>query len=227
MYDCDSDCDSCKLETFLNVNWHNKLYHEFNKPYFKSIITKLHTTKIIYPPLKQIFAFAAHFNIEEIKIVILGQDPYHKYKQANGLAFSVERGCKIPPSLMNIFRELHIKKWVSGDLTPWAKQGVLLLNNCLTVYAGEPNSHKDFGWCKFVDAILKVINHECKNIVFMLWGQNAWEKEILINKERHLILKSVHPRSIHAHKKFIGCNHFILANAYLKENNKEPINWTL
>lgn len=224
---CIKDCKPCKLKTYLNINWHTKLEHEFDKDYFIKIIQHLHSKETIYPPIDKIFSFASFFNINDTRVVIIGQDPYHKYKQANGLAFSVDKSCKIPPSLRNIYKELNIKKGTCGDLTPWVKQGVLLLNNCLTVFEGKPNSHKLYGWCHFVNSILKVINEECENVVFILWGRNAWEKEEFVDSKKHCLLKAAHPSPLSASRGFFGSNHFNLANEYLKLNNKEGIDWTL
>lgn len=219
------ECEICNLHTYLNKDWYNQLKAQFSKQYFKNITQKLHSPKQIYPPLLQVFSFANYFNINETRVVIMGQDPYHGPKQANGLAFSVEKSCRIPPSLRNIFKELNIKKRMCGDLTPWARQGVLLLNNSLTVFKGEANSHKKFGWDIFVDAILKIINDECKNVVFILWGRNAWEKEKIVDIKKHLVLKSVHPSPLSANRGFFGCNHFTLANEYLEVNGREVIDW--
>lgn len=182
-----------------------------------------------FPPKDKIFQSFELIN--NIKVLILGQDPYHGIDQANGLAFSVNKGIKIPPSLRNIFKELNNEYGYDipqhGDLSSWSKQGVLLLNSILTVESGKPSSHKKMGWENFTDSIIKHISENEENIVFLLWGNFAKSKEDLINKDKHLILKSTHPSPFSANKGFLGCDHFKTCNEYLEEKNINPIDWEI
>jgi uracil-DNA glycosylase len=177
---------------------------------------------VVYPPKKQIFRA---FTYDKIKIVILGQDPYHEKNQANGLAFSVNDRVKIPPSLRNIFKELNISP-KNGDLTKWAEQGVLLLNTALTVREGQADSHKKL-WEKFTVSVIEELNEYETPLVFMLWGNNAKSYEKYITDKKHLILTAAHPSPLSASRGFFGCNHFSVANEFLKKNNLEIINWDI
>lgn len=167
--------------------------------------------------------------MDQVKVVIIGQDPYHGPNQAQGLSFSVPANQKIPPSLQNIYKELEREYqqpiYRSGDLQDWAKQGVLLLNAALSVEAGKPNSHANIGWKTFTDDILRVLNKEDRPIVFMLWGYNARQAAKFLNNPNHLVLQSTHPSPLSAHKGFIGCNHFKQANSFLESHGLEPIHW--
>ena len=186
--------------------------------------------KIIYPSTENIFAALELTSIEQTKVVILGQDPYHGPGQAMGLSFSVPLGMKIPPSLRNIFKELMTDQSMdypfSGDLTSWAKQGVLLLNTILTVEQKKPGSHAKIGWEEFTNNLIEKLSEESEHIVFLLWGNYAKSKKEFIDSDKHLVLESAHPSPL-ARNKFQGCKHFSLANAYLKEHNKKTIQWKL
>lgn len=184
----------------------------------------------IYPEKENIFNAFKYTSFDNLKVVILGQDPYHEPGQAMGLSFSVPRGVDIPPSLQNIYKELKddIPGFVipdHGDLTPWAKQGVLLLNSVLTVKAHQAFSHSGQGWEEFTDAVIKAINDECENIVFLLWGSPARKKGAGIDREKHLVLETVHPSPLSAYRGFFGCHHFSIANDYLIAHGKAPIDW--
>lgn len=188
--------------------------------------------KEIYPPSAQIFNALNTTPLTQVKAVILGQDPYHGPNQANGLSFSVERGLPIPPSLRNIFHELHSDLGITiprhGDLTAWAKEGVLLLNSVLTVEAGQPTSHQKQGWEDFTDQVIDLINEQSEHVVFILWGAYAQRKGQRINLEKHLVLKAVHPSPLAANRGgYFGCKHFSKTNNYLKQHGIEPINWQL
>jgi len=217
----------------IGSSWSEILTSESKKPYFKKLsqfVSKERSQYTIYPPLQDVFSWTLHHKLEQIKVVILGQDPYHGPNQAHGLCFSVQKNVKFPPSLRNIFKLLS-KEYEEfaipqhGDLTSWAKQGVLLLNAVLTVRSSKANSHKDKGWEKFTDAIISHVSKKSKNVVFMLWGNYAQKKGANICKKSHLVLKSVHPSPLSAHNGYFQCAHFTKANQYLKENQREPINW--
>lgn len=218
------------------LTWKDLFFFEKSKKYFRDILyflnRELSLGKIFYPNRKDIFnAFRfTEFNI--LKVVILGQDPYYGYNQANGLAFSVNLGIDIPPSLQNIYRELHfsIPSFnipLHGYLYNWAKQGVLLLNSILTVEAGKANSHIYLGWQRFTDNVISFINEHHNNIVFLLWGKYAQKKINLINLNKHCVLLASHPSPMSAHISFLGCNHFVKVNKFLINNNRAPINWML
>ena len=217
----------------IEKSWLNLLKDEFDKIYFhklKKFVRKEYHTKTIYPPAKLIFNAFNLTSVGSVKVVIIGQDPYHGENQAHGLCFSVPDGIKIPPSLVNIFKELNsdVKKDIplSGNLENWARQGVLLLNSTLTVVSNEANSHKNSEWIKFTDSAIKLLSERRKNIVFLLWGNFAHKKERLINKtNNHLILKTVHPSPLSAYNGFFGCQHFSKTNTYLKENGISGIEW--
>ncbi|USP38923.1 uracil-DNA glycosylase [Acinetobacter sp. XS-4] len=188
--------------------------------------------KIIYPPSKQIFSALNTTPLAEVKVVILGQDPYHGPNQANGLSFSVQKGIALPPSLRNIFHELHTDLGIPaprhGDLTKWANQGVLLLNSVLTVEAGQPTSHQKQGWEAFTDEVIDVLNEQREHVVFILWGAYAQRKGQRINRDKHLVLTAAHPSPLAANRGgFFGCKVFSKTNQYLKQHGIEPIDWQL
>ncbi|BCX13928.1 MAG: uracil-DNA glycosylase 2 [Candidatus Dojkabacteria bacterium] len=216
----------------INDSWKNLLQEEFEKQYFKdlaSFVREEYSKFRVYPPGSSIFNAFELCPFDKVKVVILGQDPYHGPNQAHGLAFSVTDGVKIPPSLQNIFKEINqefgtpIPK--SGNLERWAKQGVFLLNSILTVRAGQPGSHKGKGWEIFTDKVIEILSENKNNLVFLLWGNFAQNKASLIDSNRHLILKSPHPSPYSANRGFFGNKHFIKTNNYLIENNLEPIVW--
>ncbi len=216
----------------IEHSWKTLLYEEFQKEYFKNLVSflkKEYSEKIIYPPGKLIFKAFENCPFNNLKVVIIGQDPYHGYNQANGLCFSVSDGIKKPPSLLNIFKELksdlNLEIPASGNLERWSTQGVLMLNSILTVEKSEPGSHKKKGWEKFTDHIIELINHNKSNIVFMLWGAYAQKKGEKINKNKHLILESAHPSPFSADRGFFNQNHFSKCNDYLKRHNKMKIMW--
>jgi uracil-DNA glycosylase len=219
----------------IEDSWKDELKDEFEKPYFGQIVERLKKDrqdgKTIYPPGAQIFNAFAHTPFSKVKVVILGQDPYHGAGQAHGLSFSVPDGVKPPPSLVNIFKEIEDDLGIpaprSGNLTHWADQGVLLLNASLTVLAGDANSHAQIGWHQFTDAAIRHVSDNKEHVVFMLWGRFAQDKAALIDGTRHLILKAPHPSPFSAHTGFLGCGHFSKANNYLREHGERPINWSL
>ena len=184
--------------------------------------------KIIYPPGKRMFNALNTTPLEQVKVVILGQDPYHGPGQAHGLSFSVPEGIKPPPSLVNIFKEIKRDLGIEntqGDLSGWAKQGVLLLNSVLSVEQGQAASHQGQGWETFTDRIIALINERCEHVVFMLWGAYAQKKGRYIDSQKHLVLKAPHPSPLSAHRGFLGCGHFSACNTYLENRQKKPINW--
>ncbi len=196
------------------------------------LVTEKQSEKIIYPPSSLIFNALNTTPFNRVKVVILGQDPYHGPNQAHGLSFSVQRGVALPPSLRNIFHELNTDLGIPvpkhGDLTRWAEQGVLLLNAVLTVEAGQPTSHQKRGWEDFTDHVIDVLNEQCEHIVFILWGAYAQRKGQRIDQNKHLVLKAAHPSPLSANRGgFFGCKVFSKANNYLKQNGIEPINWQL
>ncbi|MEJ8802649.1 uracil-DNA glycosylase [Pontibacter sp. H249] len=216
----------------IEESWQNVLQDEFEKPYFKSLVSFVkdeYTSQKVYPPGGQIFNAFEMCPFDEVKVVILGQDPYHGPNQANGLAFSVRDEVRIPPSLINIFKEIKSNLGkdlpATGNLERWAKQGVLLLNATLTVRAGNAGSHQKKGWEEFTDAVVQQVNEKKEHVVFMLWGAYAQKKGAFIDERKHLVLKSAHPSPFAADRGFFGNKHFSKANAYLVENGKEPIDW--
>lgn len=219
----------------LEKSWLEILKSEFEKPYMKNLsifLNKEKNKKIkIYPPGSKIFNALNLTPFYKVKVVILGQDPYHGVKQANGLSFSVERDVEIPPSLENIYKELFsdikLNKPDHGDLTNWAKQGVLLLNTVLTVEHGKPTSHLNKGWEEFTDNILKNLNSRKSDLVFILWGKKAQEKISLINQSKHKIIQSSHPSPYSANKGFFGSKPFSKTNKFLESNNLDTIDWDL
>lgn len=220
------------MEVRIEPSWHEVLKDEFEKPYF-SILTdfvrKEYKTKTVFPPAKLIFNAFDLCPFNKVKVVIIGQDPYHGYGQAHGLCFSVNDGVQFPPSLVNIFKEierdLQIPFPASGNLERWAKQGVFLLNATLTVLAGSAGSHQNKGWEEFTDSVIKKISDQKEHVVFMLWGSYAQKKGAVIDSKKHLILKAVHPSPLSAYRGFIGCGHFSMANNYLQQHGLEPIQW--
>ncbi len=216
----------------IENSWKNLLNNEFKKEYFSSLMDFLineYDNHIIYPPKKIIFNAFNMCNFKDIKVVIIGQDPYHKPNQAHGLSFSVVDDINQPPSLKNIFKELHndlsIEISSSGNLTHWAKQGVLLLNSILTVRKGNPGSHKMKGWEKFTDSVIDLISKRKNNIVFLLWGLYAQQKGLYIDRNKHLVIESTHPSPFSAYKNFFGSKPFSKTNEYLRFYNKKEINW--
>ena len=218
----------------IEKSWGEALSAEWDKEYFRELARKLHEEKdrgiVIYPPGSKIFRAFDLCPLDAVKVVILGQDPYHGVGQAMGLSFSVPEGIAAPPSLKNIFKEIEsdlgIRMSGSPDLEPWARQGVLLLNSVLTVRAGVAASHAGLGWQNFTDAVIKLISERCEGVVFMLWGNYARSKAGLIDSGRHLVLQAAHPSPL-ARGAFFGCRHFSQANAYLVKTGRSPINWQL
>ncbi|MBR1502199.1 MAG: uracil-DNA glycosylase [Bacteroidales bacterium] len=222
------------MDVKIEPSWKQALQGEFDKPYFASLVGRLHQEKaagsVIYPPGSQIFRAFDLTPVSQVKVVILGQDPYHGPGQAMGLSFSVPRNVPAPPSLKNIFKEIEddlgIRMSGSPDLEPWARQGVLLLNSVLTVRGGQPASHAGIGWTEFTDAVIRYLSDHCEGIVFMLWGNFARSKADLIDTSRHHVLLAAHPSPL-ARGAFFGCRHFSKANALLAAQGKEPIDWQL
>ncbi|MGZ3808485.1 MAG: uracil-DNA glycosylase [Bacteriovorax sp.] len=214
--------------------WKTLLKSEFESPYMQSLESKLkedYEHKTIYPPPENIFSAFNLTPFENIKAVIIGQDPYHGPNQAHGLCFSVQPGIKIPPSLANIYKEIEsdlgIKMPSHGYLKSWAENGVLLLNALLTVEAGKPMSHKNYGWDKFTDHVIDLINEKKENVVFMLWGSPAHAKAKKVDPNIHYILKSVHPSPLSSYRGYFGCKHFSQCNQFLISKNIQPIDWSL
>lgn len=218
----------------INDDWKEFLKEEFNKNYFleikKRYIQALNNNAIIYPPANLTFNAFNLTPLDGLKIVLLGQDPYHQPNQAMGLSFSVPYGVKIPPSLLNIYKELktdlNIEPSKSGDLSSWAKQGILLLNSILSVEAGKPASHSSWGWQEFSDAVISKLSLEKSGLIFMLWGNYAKSKKALIDTNKHFILEAAHPSPL-ARTGFLGCKHFSKANEILRNLGKNPIDWQL
>lgn len=223
------------MDVKIEPSWKETLQAEFSKPYFSQIVLHLKTEKTqgktIYPPGSQIFNAFNSTPFDNVKVVILGQDPYHGPGQAHGLCFSVAYGVPPPPSLVNIFKELHDDIGVDipnhGNLSHWAAQGVFLLNASLTVRAGEPMSHAKIGWASFTDTVIKTISDKKKNIVFLLWGKFAQEKRVLIDETKHCILRAAHPSPLSAFAGFFGCKHFSKTNEYLVSKGIGPVDWQL
>ena len=220
------------MKVKIEESWEKRLSQEFDKPYFQSLIDFVkneYSNQTIFPPAREIFNAFAHCPFDQVKVVILGQDPYHGPGQAHGLAFSVREGIQMPHSLLNIFKELKrdldIPYPPYGDLERWADQGVLLLNATLTVRAHQAASHQNRGWEQFTDAVIQILAKERKNIVFMLWGAYAQRKAAVISEQSHLKLHAPHPSPLSAHRGFIGCGHFSKANEFLRERGIEPVAW--
>jgi uracil-DNA glycosylase len=224
------------MDVKIEASWKEVLKNEFTKPYFQQVVTFLKTEKaagkIIYPPGPLIFNAFNQTPFTKLKVVILGQDPYHGPGQAHGLSFSVPNGIKPPPSLVNIFKEIQNDLGTAmpaqyGNLTKWAEQGVLLLNAALTVRANEPFSHAKFGWVEFTDAVIQKISDEKQGIIFLLWGKFAQDKQLLIDETKHFVLKAAHPSPFSADKGFFGCRHFSKTNEMLVKQCSAPIDWKL
>jgi uracil-DNA glycosylase len=223
------------MDVKIEDSWKQALKEEFKKPYFEQITQHLKIEKsqgkIIYPPGSLIFNAFNSTPIDNVKVVILGQDPYHGPNQAHGLCFSVQNGVPPPPSLINIFKELQDDIGINipnhGNLSHWAQQGVFLLNASLTVRAGEPMSHAKIGWATFTDTVIKKISDIKKHVVFLLWGKFAQEKRVLIDESKHLILKAAHPSPLSAFSGFFGCKHFSKTNAWLMSKGIDPVDWQL
>ncbi len=223
----------CCMQIIGN-DWDEILNDVFNSSEYQKLRTDLdlaYAQKEVYPPAPQIYRALRLTSYKDTKVVIFGQDPYHERGQACGLAFSVPSGIKLPPSLINIYKEIssefNITMSTSGDLTKWAKQGVLLLNSTLTVEAHKANSHKDLGWRVITDAITKALDKKEEPLVFMLWGRNARDKKVFLHNKQHLILEAAHPSPLSAHNGFFGCGHFRKCNDYLKENGLAQIDWSI
>lgn len=215
----------------VTKNWDNVLKDEYNKDYFKrlrSFLKKEYSTKICYPKKEEIFNALKYTNYEDVKVVILGQDPYHGENEAHGFCFSVRNAVRRPPSLNNILKELYddlkiVRK--ENELTSWAEQGVLLLNNVLTVVKDTPLSHRGIGWEEFTDSIIKKINEKDSTVVYILWGSYARSKKYLITNPKHYVIESAHPSPLSANKGFFGSKPFSKTNEILIKNNMKPINW--
>ena len=216
----------------IEPSWHRLLSAQWDAPYFGELARQVRSqyqTETVYPPAARIFAAFDACPVDEVKVVILGQDPYHGPGQANGLCFSVAPGVQMPPSLVNIFKEVHDDTGApipaDGDLTRWARQGVLLLNATLTVRAHQAGSHQGMGWEQFTDAVIRELATSRSGLVFMLWGSYAIRKGALIDRTRHLVLTSPHPSPLSAYRGFFGNRHFSQANAWLQSHGKTPIQW--
>ncbi|MBD5136953.1 MAG: uracil-DNA glycosylase [Lachnospiraceae bacterium] len=218
----------------ITNDWLEAINDEFKKPYYKELynfVKEEYSKTVVYPPADDIFN-AFHFTpLSEVKVLILGQDPYHNVNQAHGLSFSVKPGEDIPPSLKNIYQELHddMNCYIpnNGFLEKWAKEGVLLLNTVLTVRAHQANSHQGKGWERFTDAVINAVNEQNRPIVYMLWGKPAQSKASMLTNPKHLILKAPHPSPLSAFRGFFGCKHFSQANEFLEKNGIEPIDWQI
>ncbi|MEO6722534.1 MAG: uracil-DNA glycosylase [Ferruginibacter sp.] len=224
------------MDVKMEPSWKEVLKNEFTKSYFLEIVTFLKTErsagKVIYPPGPLIFNAFNQTPFDSVRVVVLGQDPYHNPGQAHGLSFSVPNGIKPPPSLVNIYKEIQKDIGVAmpaeyGNLTRWAEQGVLLLNAILTVRANDPASHSKIGWMEFTDAVIKKISDQKEGVVFLLWGKFAQDKQTLIDETKHFILKAAHPSPFSADKGFFGCKHFSKTNELLTRQGLAPIDWKL
>ena len=222
------------MDVRMEESWRRVLADEFDRDYFRQLVSKVHeeygtTGRHCYPPGPEIFAAFDQTPFDKVKVVIIGQDPYHGPGQANGLAFSVNDGVRIPPSLQNIFKEVNADTGAAtpanGDLTRWARQGVLLLNSTLTVREHEPRSHSGIGWERFTEAAIRKLATERENLVFLLWGSDAIRRGEFIDRSRHLVMSCVHPSPLSAHRGFFGNHQFSRANEYLAAHGKTTINW--
>ena len=220
------------MDVKIDASWKSVLQNEFEKPYFgqlTSFVRNEYKTKKIFPPGNMIFSAFDHCPFDKVKVVIIGQDPYHNDGQAHGLCFSVNTGVDFPPSLINIFKEIErdLGKPIptTANLVRWADQGVLLLNATLTVQAHSAGSHQGRGWEIFTDAVIRKVAEEKEHVVFMLWGNYAQQKGAVVDGQKHLVLRSVHPSPLSAYRGFIGCGHFSAANNYLIEKGLSPIHW--
>lgn len=224
-----------KLSQQLHSSWLNLLDDEFKQPYMQQLqqflFAEQKAGKVIYPPMPEVFNALNSTVIDRVKVVILGQDPYHGPGQAHGLSFSVPEGVKVPPSLLNIYKEIHrdlaLPMPSHGCLQSWAEQGVLLLNATLTVEQSNAGAHQKQGWETFTDKVIDLINEHCQGVVFLLWGAYAHKKGRFIDVEKHCVLKAVHPSPLSAYRGFIGCEHFSLTNKYLKKMGQRPIDWSV
>ena len=220
--------------SMIDNDWLPAIKEEYSKPYYKELFTFVkdeYSKYVVYPPADDIFN-AFHFTpLSKVKVLILGQDPYHNHGQAHGLCFSVQKGVEIPPSLVNIYKELHDDLGCTipshGCLTKWAEQGVLMLNTVLTVRAHQANSHRGIGWEEFTDAAILALNSQDRPIVFILWGAPAQRKKRMLTNPKHLILEAPHPSPLSAYRGFFGCKHFSKANEFLKEHGVEPVDWQI
>ena len=217
----------------LGNDWDEILKDEWQKPYYlalREFLKDEYRSRRIYPPMHDIYNALRYTSYEGVKVLIVGQDPYHGEGQAQGLCFSVKEGIKQPPSLVNIFKELESEYGMprpeSGELTGWAKQGVLLLNTALTVREGQPNSHRGKGWEILTDKIISLVDQKNDPVVFLLWGSNARQKKALIHNKAHLVLECAHPSPLSAYQGFFGCGHFRMANEFLKQKGKGEIDWS-
>jgi uracil-DNA glycosylase len=223
------------MDVKIEPSWKEALKKEFSQPYFEQIADHIKIEKkqgvVIYPPGTFIFNAFNKTPLNNVKVVIIGQDPYHGQGQAHGLCFSVQNGVPPPPSLINIFKELQEDLGIPfpehGNLTHWAEQGVFLLNASLSVRAGEPMSHSKIGWAEFTDNVIRKISAEREHVVFLLWGKFAQEKRSLIDESKHLVLRAAHPSPLSAHAGFFGCRHFSKTNEYLASKGIDPIDWKL
>ena len=218
----------------ITNDWLTALGGEFHKPYYRQLfefVKNEYNTTVVFPPADDIFNAFHLTPLSKVKVLLLGQDPYHNVGQAHGLCFSVKKGVDIPPSLVNIYKELHDDLGCTipnhGCLTKWAEQGVLMLNTVLTVRAHQANSHKDIGWEEFTDAAIRVLNTQDRPIVFILWGRPAQSKIPMLTNPKHLILTAPHPSPLSAYRGFFGCKHFSKANEFLKANGVEPVDWQI
>jgi len=219
----------------LEASWLARLAGEFEQPYMEKLRSFLQAQKragkTVFPAGDEIFNAFKHTPLDRVRVVILGQDPYHGAGQAHGLCFSVRPGVTVPPSLQNIFKEIHHELGypipAHGNLTAWADQGVLLLNSVLSVECGRAASHQGKGWEIFTDRVIELVNTECDSVVFMLWGSYAQRKGAIIDRQRHCVLTAPHPSPLSAHRGFFGCGHFRAANEYLQARGREPIDWRL
>ena len=219
----------------INQSWDPFLNEEFQKPYFKELsafLKREYETKTIYPPKKEVFSSFYYTDLDKVKVVILGQDPYHEPGQACGMCFAVKPGVQLPPSLQNIYKEIQDDLGIpmnynNGYLVKWAKQGVLLINSVMTVEKGKANPHAGRGWETFTNHVIEKINTLDQPVVYLLWGNNARQKKSLISNPRHLILETVHPSPLSVYRGFFGCRHFSKANDFLIKNGTEPIDWRM
>lgn len=218
----------------ISNDWKDALSEEFKQPYYKELYEKIveeYRTGPVFPPSDDIFNAFNYTPLSNVKCVIIGQDPYHNIGQAHGLCFSVKPEVALPPSLVNIYKELQddvgVKIPSNGYLKKWADQGVLMLNTVLTVRAHQPNSHQGIGWEKFTDAAIRILNEQDRPIVYLLWGAPAQKKAAKVNNPKHLLLKAPHPSPLSAYRGFFGCKHFSKANEFLVKNGIEPIDWNV
>ncbi len=231
---CLSDSDWSIVLAMITGDWLDAVGAEFHKPYYKELyefVKQEYSTHVVYPPSEDLFN-ALHFTpLSNVKVLILGQDPYHEPGQAQGMCFSVGKGVQIPPSLVNIYKELHEDLGCEipshGYLKKWAEQGVLLLNTVLTVREHAANSHQGKGWEQFTDAIIRAVNEQDRPVVYMLWGSSAQSKIPMLTNPKHLVLKAPHPSPLSAYRGFFGCHHFSQCNHFLEEHGVSPIDWQI